>query len=41
MTIKNYIDAGLQHFGILSEGLADLIYFLALVAIIGIITWKI
>ena len=39
MTIKNYIDAGLQHFGILSEGLADLIYFLALVAIIGIITW--
>ncbi len=41
MTIKNYIDAGLQHFGILSEGLADLVYFLILVAIIGIITWVI
>lgn len=41
MTIENYINAGLQHFGIFSEGLVDLIYFLTLVAIIGVITWVI
>lgn len=41
MTIESYINAGLQHFGIFSEGLADLIYFLTQVAIIGIITWTV
>ena len=39
MTIKEYIDAGLQHLHVYSEGFSDLLYFLALVIIMGIITW--
>lgn len=39
MIIKDYIDAGLQHFGIYSQGIASLIFFITLFALIGIITW--
>ena len=36
MTIENYIQAGLQHLGVYSETISDIIYFLALLVIIGI-----
>ena len=39
MTIGNYIQAGLQHLGVYSETISDIIYFLALLVIIGIINW--
>ena len=39
MTIENYIQAGLQHLGIYSESISDIIYFMALLVIIGIINW--
>ena len=39
MTIENYIQAGLQHFNIYSETISDIIYFLTLLVIIGIINW--
>lgn len=39
MTIENYIQAGLQHLGVYSETISDIIYFLALLVIIGIINW--
>ena len=44
MTIESYIRAGLQHFGIYSEGLIDFLYFLTLVlimAVIGIVVYLI
>lgn len=44
MTIEEYIRAGLQHFGIYSEGLNDFLYFLTLIffmAIIGIVVYLI
>lgn len=44
MTIEEYIRAGLQHFGIYSEGLIDFLHFLTLVlimAIIGIVVYLI
>ena len=37
MTIENYIQAGLQHLGVYSETISDIIYFLALLVIIGMI----
>ena len=37
MTIENYIQAGLQHLGVYSESISDIIYFMALLVIIGII----
>ena len=39
MTIENYIQAGLQHLGVYSESISDIIYFMALLVIIGIINW--
>ena len=39
MTIENYIQAGLQHLGVYSETISDIIYFLALLVIIGMINW--
>ena len=39
MTIENYIQAGLQHLGIYSESISDIIYFMALLVIIGIINY--
>lgn len=44
MTIEEYIRAGLQHFGIYSEGLNDFLYFLTLIifmAVIGIVVYLI